>query len=363
MQNLMVRFPPISKRALSTFCAGDVALIRMVDKPDRVWLTKPLEESKTQGVHSGDIPHSQIIGKNPRCFTPTTKNGRFRYIVTHPTQEEFINLSPRNAQPIYPFDAASIVNLAELHIDYPQLSETGEIVNPVQILEAGTGHGSLTLCLAKALHPANCHAYEGSDGSIYKRGAILHSLDQNSAHLKTGRKTLAQFQRGIYAKNVDFHLVESPSKWLEEQWDSQNQLDAAFLDMPSSEDHFKAIAQNLKIDCPIILFSPSVTQILDAVKHVHLNRDLRLSHIRTMEFIPGAGGGMREWNVGFTTVRSTGEQSAICRPKVGIRVCGGGFVGIFKKLPPAEVVEGAEIAEIGCDRLDGEGQEQLGKAI
>ena len=57
--------------------------------------------------------------------------------------------------------------------------------------------------------------------------------------------------------------------------------------------------------------------------------DLTLT--KTIELPPGNGGGTREWDVKTVFTRDSEENVSICRPKVGLKVVGGGFVGVFKK--------------------------------
>ncbi|ODV97286.1 hypothetical protein PACTADRAFT_32759 [Pachysolen tannophilus NRRL Y-2460] len=349
---LLFQYQALRRNSSSRFKENDLALIIQTSRPDKQWLTKPLKAGLKQGITNGDISHESIIGIKPRSKLFQTKFKRNKFIVIKPTLEDYVNLSARDAQPIYPLDANAIVNLADLHIDYPKLSEDGTKLAPgeypIQILECGTGHGSLTIAISKILHPANC--FIKMLGLENGRGAILHSIDNNLKHLQTGMKNLQKFENGIYFQNVEFHNSESPTEWLlndlkslkfkkmvdpniaDEHESSKCFLNAIFLDMPNPHEHFTILSQHLRINAPLIIFCPSVTQILECIKTLNNDRSIKLSFNKCIEILPGVGGGLREWDTRFVQIRATGEQGTVCRPKVGSRVVGGGFVGIFRKL-------------------------------
>ncbi|CDK29999.1 unnamed protein product [Kuraishia capsulata CBS 1993] len=339
-----------SARCASTkFQEGDLVLLRSLARPDKVSLSKPLEKDGQLSVPDGKIEHNDLIGSFPRSTILQSHRRKDRYMAVHPTLEEYISLSDRDAQPIYAPDAAAIVSMMDIHVDYPALSHSGELLEkPLQYLEAGSGHGSFSIAMARAIHAANCHATESKPEL---RGAILHSIDNRELHSKRAAKTVKNFKRGMYSKNVEFHVAESPSSWLtgedsakyrklsnDLQLDDRLEsefafLSGAFLDMADSHLEIKEVAKSLKHDAPLVIFTPSITQIMEAIKLVQEDRDIKLTFVRCAEITSGAGGGMREWDTRLTYVRKTGEQVAVCRPKVGIRVQGGGFIGMFKKIP------------------------------
>jgi tRNA A58 N-methylase Trm61 len=333
----------VFKRAFSKFQWGDVVMLRSLTRGDKFWMSEALHEGGKVQISSDSIKHEDIVGKKSRNLVKSSKDDP--YIVTTISTEDYINLSKRAAQPIYPLDAASIVTLADFHVDYPELDENNQLKHaPLQYLEAGTGHGSLTLAICNKIHAANCYLEK-----FGQQGAILHSIDNNETHSNRGFKNLKNFKRGIYNNDVKFHLAESPTDWLlnhsspfkalekfEEdasELDREEFLSGAFLDMADLVPNLKQISINLKQDSPLIIFSPSVTQIVDVLKEVKSNKDIKMTHIRTVQLVPGIGGGLQDWDVRFVKIKANEETGLVCRPKVGTRVVGGGFVGIFKKLP------------------------------
>ncbi|GMG51959.1 unnamed protein product [Ambrosiozyma monospora] len=271
-------------------------------------------------------------------------------MLSKPTTEEYINLIARDAQPIYPLDAAAIVNLADLHIDYPEVDADGNLKNPpLQFFEAGTGHGSLSLQILKTLHPANCFVKQANgEIDLSKRGAVLHTIDCKEAHSARGAITVNKFKKGMYSNDVEFHVSESPTKWLEEESaeyaalskptedllefeDKEAFLSGAFLDMGGFDEHLRSVAKHLKLDAPLVIFCPSISQIMQALQLLLENPDIKLNFVRTVQLLDGAGGGLKEWDTRTAYIKATGKTGWVCRPKVGVRVCGGGFVMVFRK--------------------------------
>lgn len=358
-------------RKFSDFKAGDYVIITPLKKSvsKKQWLSRPLKDlpNATAKCAFGQIPHSDILGTTPlsKIHTFETKNKLAKYLCSHPTLEQWITDSQRKAQPIYAFDAQAIVTLADLHIDYPDPpEEEGGKITPLQFLEAGTGHGSLSLAISKALHPANALSHYANDPNL--RGAVLHSVDCNSSHSITGKRTVKGFRRGMYLNNIEFHIAESPSNWVESEegkdWiereltskklkninkdedsdESNAFLSGVFLDMPNYHVELLKLAPYVKTGGFIIAFCPSITQITDAIDAIaeenerlsklEIPSSLHLEHERTIQLLDGAGGGLKEWDTRRIVIRATGKIGYSVRPKVGVRTVAGGFVAIWRKM-------------------------------
>ena len=273
----------------------------------------------------------------------------------------------------------------------------------LEILEAGTGQGGLTLYLARAVHAANLTIDEiepgvgtqpylldpsqpNSRAKTYRR-AIVHTVDIQLKYSKHAESIVKGFRRGIYSKNVDFH-VGDVSEWIDQQIRARGQAfedDRAFLshiilDMPNANRHIGKAASVLITNGSLLIFNPSISQIMTVVELVKqqslpliLDTVLELGHDMT---------GGRQWDVRSvvpraelksmgrtknTTSLNDGTESPIenvidardhepvpnnrsneenspasqknmyglqmvCRPKVGGKVVGGGFLGVFKKM-------------------------------
>ncbi|GMG21421.1 unnamed protein product [[Candida] boidinii] len=70
---------------------------------------------------------------------------------------------------------------------------------------------------------------------------------------------------------------------------------------------------------------------MEALYTVDADPDTKLHFVKTVQLLDGVGGGLKEWDTRKAFIRASGEVGWVCRPKVGIRVVGGGFVIIFKK--------------------------------
>lgn len=313
-----------------------------------------------------------------------------------PTLGEYLTLSSRVVAPIYPADAEVIVGLLDLHPDAASPAEEGEVI---RIFEAGTGHGSLTLHLARAIHAANAHLPSsisddhdgdgGGDGGQHvneneRKRALIHTLDISPKHSAHAQKTIANYKRGLYTRNIAFH-VGTPSSFLTSHSPSPSNsstppmkkewITHALLDLPSSHNELPLLSSYLLPAAKLICFTPSITQILDAQRKVR-EENLPLYLEKVLELGMGVSGG-KEWGVKFvrsrarlrasTAVASSesgtesegegeGEGSGdngddhvrvveeevgaeeddewlvSCRPKVGKVVQGGGFVGLWSKI-------------------------------
>lgn len=275
---------------------------------------------------------------------------------------------------IYPADAQVITGLLDIHV--PRATTTSTDCRQVyEILEAGTGHGSLTLYLSRAIHAANVTLQaEDTVAQKAQRHAILHTVDVSAKHSAHAQKIVGGFRHGLYANNVDFHVGDI-SRWIDEQmhfrFDKARQpfLQHAILDLPDCESHLAAVASALHVDARLVVFAPSITQIIDCCQHVKQS-DVALQLDQVVELQQCGMSGGRQWDVRAVTPRAERrardagqgladfgdngsnngveetvnlthdephkERSAtrtryVCRPKVGGLITGGGFLAVFCK--------------------------------
>lgn len=362
-----------------------------------------LRQSTNTHSHRGKIEHAELIGKQPRQVVRSSNGTEFR--IHEPTLAEYVRLTPRLVTPIYPSDTNLIVSLLDIHVD--TFSPTGDNTPRLEILEAGTGHGALTLHLSRAIHAANsprpkpisyATTEQNSEDAVYlgeslsdlqessldswraSRRAIVHTLDISSKHSKHARKIVQGFRRGLYAGNVDFH-VGDVSEWIASQNISRKTEDSylsyVFLDLPDADLHLANIAPALHVNGLLAVFNPSITQIAACVETIRVNR---LPYLLDQVIELGAGN-IRQWDVRAVRPRASlkkaqtpsaqpgegsvgsesldegsidpieGQQTQaelaedlakqkekwamVCRPKVGDRVVGGGFLGLWRRMEPA----------------------------
>ncbi|KAI9874308.1 MAG: hypothetical protein M1830_009895 [Pleopsidium flavum] len=328
-------------------------------------------------------------------------------------------MTARRVTPIYPADANLIVSLLDIHASIPNHISPHQ--SRIEILEAGTGHGALTLHLARAIHSTNpplpvaaaaapeqpsrgeetsaaTTNSENNSGVLESpptqlhgdpdlkrwrasRRAIIHGLDISAENSTHASQIVSGFRRGLYAGNVDFH-VGDVSEWISKELEdrtkgSDGQQSEAFLshillDLPAAQLHLERISSTLRVDGVLTVFNPSITQITACVEVIREKR-LPLVLDRVVELGPGMTGG-REWDVRAVRPRAvikaqsdraktfhnageegrlpadvSGEKSRdeeqvqalathgqrwelVCRPKVGGRVFGGGFLGVWRRM-------------------------------
>ena len=303
------------------------------------------------------------------------------------------------------------MSLLDIHVDPAREDDALELGPSLEILEAGTGHGSLTLHLARAIHAANSPSpslpqavqtpvadAEGrsqdqpADPTTPEheawrktRRAVVHTLDISREHSLAARKVVRGFRQGIYAGNVDFN-VGSIDRFIDSECQRRGVSGKVFhhilLDLPGVHEYITKAAQGLKPDGTLIVFCPSVTQIAQCVEVIRKQK-LPLSYQEVIELGAGYGGG-KQWDVRLSRARkprtvnepnlaaaavvksdqpvvsprffgflrglfgrAAPEKPAItqqvqnaaedetwytvCRPSVGHRVVGGGFVGVWRR--------------------------------
>ncbi|KAA8568301.1 hypothetical protein EYC84_007337 [Monilinia fructicola] len=355
------------------------------------------------------------------------------------------------------------------HMEHPELSKVSDALEPIEeltdtetfkesdsvkhdererleIFEAGTGHGSLTLHLARAIHGANSrapsipkfHKTKGkvnADDDIHRFGgklsnknqkrmelydewrsqrrAVIHTLDSDERHSRHAQRTIRNYRHGAYFPHIDFH-VGSIHDYLSKRLEETNDvfLDHAILDIPGVQNEMEIVGKCIKPDGRLITWCPSITQHIKCLETVK-GKKLPFVLDRVLELGSQLSTGGREWEVRSVKPRAlikaekkkmqeklaqyeidetaaavdaffakiskkakggssaevkneselskedvktsasesesesvpiqtgTGEEGdsidtsgweMICRPKVGDRIAGGGFVGVWKKM-------------------------------
>ncbi|KAI8338861.1 S-adenosyl-L-methionine-dependent methyltransferase, partial [Chlamydoabsidia padenii] len=301
--------PTIYKAQLTTFEQGDFCILRNM-KTSRKYFIGPLEQEGLRNVKGGTILHSQLLGAPVRSIIKTD-NESTGYMAHFPTLDEYVVNVPRACTPIYPKDACTIIQLLDVAPGH-------------RILEAGTGNGSLTLHLARAV---------SGDGHI-------DTVDIRETHSKTAQKHVERFERGKYQSLVSFwvgKLSDLLSSTNNDDESSQPRLvstspeeiyDGVVLDMPDPSEELASVLPLLKNDRFIICYLPNMTQVLDLMHTVQAlplfmeecleaewkEWDIRPTFIRNS--IPTSNDDLGTEIESTTTIKtSPGTKAWVCRPK------------------------------------------------
>ncbi|TVY80741.1 tRNA (adenine(58)-N(1))-methyltransferase TrmI, partial [Lachnellula suecica] len=292
-----------------------VVLSRSHDGETDSLLTSRLVPREAVKLRFDKIFHNHIIGKRLRDVTTSIKGRQYR--ITEPTLAEYTILTPRLVTPIYPQDAAVIVNLLDLNPILPGSSQGPD--ETLEIFEAGTGHGALTLHLARAIQAANttppsipppstAEELENAEQEanpeqkaytawLQTRRAIVQTLEISRRHSKHAEGIVKNYRNGMYYPHINFH-VGTIEDYLTPRLGSSPEpfFSHAILDLPKCNEYMELVAKGLKPGGSLLVFCPSVTQIntcaLDAKK-----AGLPLFLENVVELGSSAGAGGREWDV------------------------------------------------------------------
>ncbi|MEX1038349.1 MAG: tRNA (adenine-N1)-methyltransferase [Acidimicrobiia bacterium] len=237
-----------------SFAEGDPALL--IDGKGRHFLLK-LDSSRTFQYHQGSIPHTELIGAEDG--TRVRSSGGGELLLLSPRLADYILKMKRGAQVVYPKDLGPILVYAD-------------IAPGLRVLEAGTGSGSLTMALVRAVGP---------EGSVV-------SVDIREDHLNHARKALTRWF-GEVPPNLDLRVGDVSD--LVEEVDP----DRLILDLPEPWSVLDAAARHMRPGGVICAYLPTVPQVQTTVERAG---ELGVfAEVEVSEFL------MREWNVSGRSVR------------------------------------------------------------
>ena len=230
--------------------------VLLVDQRGRRYLVV-LRAGETWHSHGGGVPHDLVIGSPEGTQVHSATGMAFR--VFRPRLADFVLKMPRGAQVVYPKDVGAILVEADV---FPG----------ARVLEAGTGSGSLTLALCRAVGPD---------------GAVL-SYELRPEFLETA------------TKNVERYLGKLPP-WLElrlgdvrEVADVGERFDRVVLDLPEPWGVLPALGAVLDPGGILCTYLPTTGQVQQLVMALEA---ADYEHVETFEVLH------RSWHVTARSVR------------------------------------------------------------
>ena len=238
------------------FQAGERALL--LDLRGRRYMVT-LASGKEFHSHHGAIRHDEIIGGPEGRFVET--GGGSRMLVVRPTMADYVLKMSRGAQIVYPKDIGAILVEAD-------------IAPGATVLEAGTGSGSLTLALARAV---------GESGRVI-------SYELRDDHHEKAVENITAFYESLGGKPENLELrVGDIFEGVEEQ-----DIDRIVLDLPEPWKAIGTTTASLSpggILCSYLPTIPQVQQVVEAM------RGGGFGLVNTFEIL------RRTWNVDGQSVR------------------------------------------------------------
>jgi len=236
--------------------AGDRVLL--IDSRDRRYLIT-LGSGKQFHSHLGIVEHDELIGSYEGAAVRTS--GGSKFLAFRPTLAEYILKMKRGAQVVYPKDVGLILVYADV---FPGAS----------VLEAGTGSGSLTLALARAVGEA---------------GRVISYEMREDHHERAAANVTEWYEgRGGKPENIELRVGDI--------FDGvpERSLDRMVLDLPEPWRAVGPTTESLARGGVICCYLPTVPQVMQTV---HALKQGGFGFIDTFE------GLVRTWNVDGQSVR------------------------------------------------------------
>ena len=238
------------------FEPGDRVLL--IDTRQRRYLIT-LGAGKQFHSHQGILDHDDLLGLTEGSFVITS--GGSRLFVVRPTLADYVLKMPRGAQVVYPKDIGIILVY-------------GDIFEGATVVEAGSGSGSLTLALARAVGPA---------------GRVISYEIREDHHLTAVRNVEAWYE-GVGGKpeNVELRLGDVFNGIPE------HGVDRLVLDLPEPWRAVGPLTDALAPGGIVCCYVPTVPQVSAAVEALRAGGFGLVSTLETL---------IRTWNVEGQSVR------------------------------------------------------------
>lgn len=221
---------------------GDLVII--YERHDSMKAIKVKKGAELQNKF-GVFKHSDWIGKPFGCKALNSK-GKFVYLLA-PTPELWTLVLNHRTQILYIADISFVVMFLE-------------IVPGCLVLESGTGSGSLTTSLARAVAPTG----------------HVHTFDFHEQRASLARE---DFEKNGLSKLVTVTVRDVQGEGFPNEF--TNAADSVFLDLPQPWLALPSVAKMLKPDGVVCSFSPCIEQVQRSCETLRSN----FTDIRTFEIL------------------------------------------------------------------------------
>jgi tRNA (adenine57-N1/adenine58-N1)-methyltransferase len=211
--------PAASDDDRSLLRAGESVLF--IDSKDREYL-RTLRAGGRVALRGGHLAADDLIGRPEGRIVQTAKGEDF--LMLRPTFAQLIPNLPRRAQVIYPKDIALILLW-------------GDIGPGMDVLEAGTGPGALTMALLRAVGPSG----------------TVTSCEMREEFIEMARGNIAQF----YGEAPHWTVVHTDVR----EGMPRRNLDRIVLDLPEPWSVLAAAAAALRPGGVLVVYLPTVMQV------------------------------------------------------------------------------------------------------
>lgn len=250
---------------------GDVVIV--YERHDRLKAVTVVRNGELQN-RFGVFPFNDWIGK-PFGSQVVGKNGAGFVYLLAPTPELWTLALPHRTQILYIADISFVVSYLELR--------PGSVV-----LESGTGSGSLTHSLARAVSPTG----------------HVHTFDFHEQRANAARE---DFARNGVAEVVTVKVRDIQGEGFPEEF--SNCVDGVFLDLPQPWLAIPSVVRSLRSDGLVCSFSPCIEQVQRTCEGLSKEQ---FADIRTFEVL------LRSYEVRHENLRTNfecSEQTSGLNPK------------------------------------------------
>jgi tRNA (adenine57-N1/adenine58-N1)-methyltransferase len=232
---------------------GDPVLL--IDRKLRSYLIW-LREGGAYDLRGGRVSHDALIGQSEGLTLETSRGERL--LALRPTLADYVLSMPRGAQVVYPKDLALILLRADI---YPGAT----------VVEAGTGSGSLTMALVRAV---------GSAGRVF-------SYEVREEFQRTAVRNIARYLGDTPTLTTRLHDINTGIP--------DQPADRLVLDLPEPWRVMDPAIEALRPGGVFLAYLPSTVQVQQLVEALAASRVFAL--IETVETL------LRPWHVEGASVR------------------------------------------------------------